>query len=163
MPDIVDAKTRSRMMSGIGAKDTAPEMIVRRYLHATGLRFRLHDKRLPGRPDLSLPQYGAVIFVHGCFWHRHFGCRFATTPSTRADFWNSKFATNVERDLANVQALQGAGWTVFTIWECEIKNPQSLDSLFWKIVSLPRRDATSTSRRRSAGEETRVGAIQGPD
>jgi len=135
MPDIVDAKTRSRMMAAIGPKNTAPELLVRRYLHAKGLRFRLHDKRLAGTPDLSLPKYRAAIFVHGCFWHRHSGCKYATTPATRSEFWSNKFASNLARDRAKAEALRLAGWRVFTIWECELRDDAALEQLFWKIVA----------------------------
>lgn len=119
--DIVDKETRSRMMSGIGGKDTKPELVIRRALHARGFRFRLHDKRLPGKPDLTLPKYNAVIFVHGCFWHRHKGCRYATTPSTRPEFWAEKFSTNVERDARNEADLKALGWRVAVIWECALR------------------------------------------
>lgn len=124
MTDIVDKKTRSRMMSGIGAKDTKPELALRRALHARGFRYRLHDKRLPGKPDIVLPRYNAVIFVHGCFWHRHPNCRYATTPATRPEFWAEKFRGNVERDKRNQAALKDLGWRVALVWECtsSIKN-----------------------------------------
>ena len=100
MADIVDRQTRSRMMSGIRGKNTKPEMILRRALHARGFRYRLHGKGVPGRPDLILAKHRAVIFVHGCFWHRHEGCRYATTPATRPEYWAEKFAANVRRDRA---------------------------------------------------------------
>ena len=106
MADVVDSATRSRMMAGIGGRDTRPELLVRRYLHACGLRFRVHDKTLPGRPDIVLKRHRVAIFVHGCFWHQHPGCRFATTPQTRADFWASKFEANVARDTRNVIAVE---------------------------------------------------------
>ena len=135
MADVVDAKTRSRMMSAIRGKDTGPEMLVRRYLHACGLRYRLHLRGLPGRPDLVFPGYRTVVFVHGCFWHRHPACRFATTPATRAEFWADKFVRNVARDQTNTAALAALGWQVLTIWECEARDPLVLDQLFWKILS----------------------------
>jgi DNA mismatch endonuclease (patch repair protein) len=123
------------MMAAIGPKDTAPEIRVRRYLHAVGLRFRLHDKSLPGRPDIVLPALGAVIFVHGCFWHRHPNCRFATTPSSNAAFWQGKFRKNTERDMAKAAALKAAGWRVHVVWECETRQEEVLESLFWRIVA----------------------------
>jgi DNA mismatch endonuclease (patch repair protein) len=135
LADVVDPATRSRMMRGIRGQDTQPELAVRRYLHAAGLRFRLHDKRLPGRPDIVLPKFKTVILVHGCFWHRHEGCPYATTPSSRRDFWGRKFALNVQRDAENVKALQAVGWTVITIWECQARDLQILDELFWSIVA----------------------------
>ncbi|AAS97315.1 very short patch repair endonuclease [Nitratidesulfovibrio vulgaris] len=121
MADIVDSATRSRMMSGIKGRNTKPERLVRSYLHAAGFRFRLHRKDLPGCPDIVLPRYRAIIFVHGCFWHRHEGCNLASFPATRVDFWESKFAANVERDRRNETALAEAGWRVIIIWECQIR------------------------------------------
>ena len=121
MADVVDAETRSRMMAGIRGKETQPERVLRRALHALGVRYRLHDKRLPGRPDLVFPKYRAVCLVHGCFWHRHEGCRYATSPATRPEFWQRKFAENVARDKRNEQELRAAGWRVATVWECALK------------------------------------------
>lgn len=121
MTDTVDSKTRSRMMAGIGGKDTKPEMLVRRALHRRGFRFRLHAKNLPGRPDLVFPKYRAVVFVHGCFWHRHEGCRFATVPSTRADFWKKKFEANVARDQKVIAGIRAKGWRTAVVWECTTK------------------------------------------
>lgn len=121
MVDVVDKATRSRMMSGIRGKNTNPEIKVRKALHAQGFRYRLHVADLPGRPDIVLPRYRAVVLVHGCFWHRHEGCRYATTPATRADFWSEKFRRNVERDEQAERALRDLGWRVATLWECDIK------------------------------------------
>ena len=122
MVDVVDAATRSRMMAGIRGSNTKPEITLRRALHAQGLRFRLHGGHLPGRPDIVLPKWRAVILVHGCFWHRHTGCRYATTPATRPEFWNEKFGKNIERDARNVRDLAEAGWRVAIVWECEIRS-----------------------------------------
>ena len=122
MNDIVDKPTRSRMMAGIRGKDTRPELMVRRALHARGFRYRLNVRSLPGTPDLVFPKRRAVVFIHGCYWHRHEGCRFATTPATNTDFWTSKFAANVARDTRNVRDLRGAGWRVGIIWECALKD-----------------------------------------
>ena len=119
MADVVDKETRSRMMSGIRGKDTKPELIVRRFLHRAGLRFRLHAK-LPGKPDLVLPKHRAAVFVHGCFWHRHEGCRYATTPANNAAAWQEKFAANVRRDAKVRQQLEELGWRVLVIWSCEL-------------------------------------------
>jgi DNA mismatch endonuclease (patch repair protein) len=118
MADVVDAPTRSRMMAGIGGKHTHPELAVRRALHRAGFRYRLHARDLPGRPDLVLPKHRAAIFVHGCFWHRHSGCRYASTPATRREFWATKFQQNVERDARTLAALQTAGWRTAVVWEC---------------------------------------------
>ena len=117
--DVVDAATRSRMMAGIRGKDTKPELIVRSFLHRAGLRFRLHAK-LPGKPDLVLPKHRAAVFVHGCFWHRHEGCRYATTPANNAAAWQEKFAANVRRDAKVRQQLEELGWRVLVIWSCEL-------------------------------------------
>ena len=121
MADIVDKATRSRMMAGIRGKDTKPELQWRRALHAMGLRFRLHAPSLPGRPDLVFPKYRAVVLVHGCFWHRHADCRFATNPATRPEFWQTKFEANIARDKRNVTALLDGGWRVAVVWECALK------------------------------------------
>lgn len=126
MADIVGRETRSRMMAGIRGKDTQPELEVRRVLHARGYRYRLHAKDIPGRPDLTLPKYRAVIFVHGCFWHRHEGCRFTTSPSTRPEFWQSKFAANVRRDKLVREALIKTGWRVASLWECALRKPEQI-------------------------------------
>jgi DNA mismatch endonuclease, patch repair protein len=134
--DIVDRATRSRMMSGIRGRNTAPEMLVRRALHAAGLRFRLHRKDLPGSPDVVLPRHNAVVFVHGCFWHRHPGCRFATTPATRPEFWRKKFDGNVERDVRQRRALRKLGWRVFTVWECQAKDTQRIGRLSRQVRKL---------------------------
>jgi DNA mismatch endonuclease, patch repair protein len=122
-------------MAGIKGVNTRPEIVVRRYLHAAGLRFRIHDRRLPSRPDLVLGKYGTVVLVHGCFWHRHPGCRCAYLPSSRTEFWQSKFASNVRRDQRDMAALAALGWNVLVIWECEVKQPEFLDHLFWRIVA----------------------------
>ena len=119
MPDVVDQATRSRMMSGIRGKNTQPELRVRRFLHARGFRFRLHGTGLPGRPDLVLPRYRTAVFVHGCFWHQHPGCRFAARPGTNSDFWQRKFKENRERDERQERQLRELGWRVCTVWECE--------------------------------------------
>jgi DNA mismatch endonuclease (patch repair protein) len=126
MADVVDRATRSRMMAGITGKNTKPELIVRKYLHRRGFRFRLHDKRLPGRPDLVFPKYRAVVQVHGCFWHQHRGCDFAYMPKTRVRFWRAKLGGNSSRDKRNNAALRRRGWRVATIWECEIQNEKAL-------------------------------------
>ena len=121
MPDIVDRATRSRMMAAIGSRNSVPEVVLRQTLHARGLRYRLHDRTLPGTPDLVFPRFRAVCFVHGCFWHRHSGCRFATTPATREEFWEAKFRANVERDRRNQGDLLESGWRVAIVWECALR------------------------------------------
>lgn len=135
MVDNVDAATRTRMMSAIRGRDTAPERIVRRYLHGAGLRFRLGGAGLPGRPDVVLPRHRVALFVHGCFWHRHEGCRFTTTPATNADFWKTKFACNVTRDAANEAKLSELGWQPLVIWECETTDTEALDRVVWQVLA----------------------------
>ncbi|MGB9128955.1 MAG: DNA mismatch endonuclease Vsr [Thiobacillus sp.] len=135
MVDVVDPATRSRMMSGIRSKNTKPELLVRSYLHGRGLRFRLHVKTLPGKPDIVLPKYRAVVFVHGCFWHRHPGCKFAYLPNSRPDFWVEKLSLNAARDKVKANALIKSGWRVFTVWECELrKGTARLDALYNEIT-----------------------------
>ncbi len=125
MPEGTDP-VRSRIMAAVRGRDTAPELRVRRCLHAMGYRFRLHRRDLPGTPDIVLPRHRTCIFVHGCFWHRHPGCRKATTPKRNAEFWNEKFARNVARDEANGRDLMSAGWNVVILWECETEDPERL-------------------------------------
>ncbi|WP_081421704.1 very short patch repair endonuclease [Tardiphaga robiniae] len=120
MADIVDVSTRSRMMSAIKGRDTKPELVLRRALHALGFRFRLHRRIAASRPDLIFPKYRAAVFVHGCFWHRHTGCKYCTTPSSNLPFWSDKFSQNVQRDARNVSDLRMAGWRVGVIWECQL-------------------------------------------
>jgi DNA mismatch endonuclease, patch repair protein len=126
MSGIVDQQTRSRMMSVIRGKDAKPELALRRALHAHGFRFRLLSTKVQGRPDLVLPKYRSVVFVLSCFWQRREGCRYATTPVTRAEFWQTKFAANVARDNAVPGALLTAGWRVATIWECALRKPEQV-------------------------------------
>lgn len=120
MTDVVDSETRSRMMSGIRGKDTRPELEIRRQLHKLGFRYKLHDKQLPGKPDIVLKKYQAVIFVHGCFWHRH-NCHLFKWPKTRPEFWKKKINRNYENDLKALNNLQTSGWRVCLVWECSIK------------------------------------------
>lgn len=119
--DVVDAAKRSLMMAGIRSKNTSPEMIVRKFLHAHGFRYRLHSNRLPGRPDLVLPKYKVAIFVHGCFWHRHQFCKYSTNPATNVEKWKLKFQTNIDRDKRNVADLVLSGWRVIVVWECDLR------------------------------------------
>lgn len=124
--DIVTPDHRSRIMSMIKGKDTKPEMAVRSVCHEMGLRYRLHRKDLPGTPDLVFPKHQLCIFVHGCFWHRHPGCKYAYTPKSRLDFWLTKFTRNVQRDLTVQEALQALGWKVVIVWECHTKDREIL-------------------------------------
>lgn len=126
MADIVDAATRSRMMSGIRGKNTRPEMRIRSLLHAAGFRFRLHDRRFSGKPDLVLPKYRTAVFVHGCFWHGHSDCKLFRLPSSRQEFWRDKISSNVSRDERNRSALLQSGWKVAIVWECSGKGSRKL-------------------------------------
>lgn len=126
MVDIISEERRSWNMSRIRSKNTKPEIIVRSMLHRMGLRFRLHDRKLPGTPDIVLPKYRTVIFVHGCFWHRHSGCVYTYSPKSRVEFWEEKFQKNIYNDQENIRALIESGWQVKVIWECEIKDTDKL-------------------------------------
>lgn len=137
-------------MSRVKGMHTGPEMIVRRAAHALGLRFRLHRKDLPGRPDMVFPRHKVALFVHGCFWHRHPGCRLASMPKSRSEYWQAKFDTNVARDAVAEQALQDAGWRVVTVWECETRKQVSLLSILSKI---PIAGACSNAQATTSCEE----------
>ena len=126
MTDIVDSRRRSKMMARIRGRDTAPEITVRRISHGLGFRFRLHRKDLLGRPDLVFPRHRLAVFVHGCFWHRHSGCRYAYTPKSHIAFWMEKFAHNIARDRRNEEALRNLGWQVLLIWECETRDKETV-------------------------------------
>ncbi|RSE90421.1 very short patch repair endonuclease [Achromobacter denitrificans] len=129
MPDVVSPEKRSRMMSGIKGKNSLPEMLVRKMLFAMGYRFRLHRRDLPGTPDIAMPGCKIAIFVHGCFWHMHRGCKYAKTPSTRLEFWTAKLRGNVERDQRAVGKLAEMGWRVLNVWECAMRDPEAAAAL----------------------------------
>ena len=124
--DTLTPEHRSWNMSRIKGSNTAPECLVRSLLHRMGYRFRLHRKDLPGRPDIVLPKHETVVLVHGCYWHRHAGCRFAYTPKSNTDFWKAKFNENVRRDAIQFSQLNDLGWRVIIVWECETKDPTVL-------------------------------------
>lgn len=130
--------TRSRIMRSVRQERTKPEMVVRRALHAAGYRFRANAKGLPGSPDLTFTARRKAVFVHGCFWHRHIGCRLASTPKTRVAFWEKKFAQNVERDARKVAELEADWWEVLTIWECETKDMSETLSRLVEFLGSPR-------------------------
>jgi len=134
--DRITKEHRSWNMSRIRSKDTSPEKRVRSFLHRAGFRFRLHVKNLPGSPDIVLPKYRTVIFVHGCFWHRHPGCKYAYTPKSRVDFWQKKFKENVVRDRKNIALLEEKGWKVLIIWECEVSKDIILKEILKNIKHL---------------------------
>lgn len=134
MVDTLTPEQRSERMSRIRSKDTSPEVALRKALHALGLRFRLHDKRLPGKPDIVLPRFKAVVLVHGCFWHRHQGCSVATLPKSNTAFWQQKFDLNVQRDQRNFEELNKMGWKIITVWECEINSFDKLRKIAGNIL-----------------------------
>jgi DNA mismatch endonuclease (patch repair protein) len=120
------SKERSKNMAAIKSKNTNPEIKVRKLLHSLGYRFRLHKIELPGSPDIVLKKYKTVVFVHGCFWHRHKECKYASNPKTREEFWNKKFISNIERDIKVRERIKAAGWKSIVVWECELKDIQKL-------------------------------------
>lgn len=134
MTDKLDPVRRSANMARVRGKDTGPELRVRRAAHRLGLRFRLHRKDLPGKPDLVLPKYRLAVFVHGCFWHRHEGCRRATMPASRTEFWTAKFAATISRDRRQIAELQALGWRAVVIWECELKDDLELETVLMEAV-----------------------------
>jgi DNA mismatch endonuclease (patch repair protein) len=133
MADVHDSATRSYNMSQIKGKDTKPEMLVRRYLHAQGFRYKLHDKTLPGKPDIVLPKYKTIIFVHGCFWHGHKNCKYATIPKTRTEWWTQKIDRNKELDKINTAKLRKLGWKVIILHECKLK-PTAVEHTFKALL-----------------------------
>ena len=130
MADLISPARRSENMRAIKSKNTSPERRVRSAAHSLGLRFRLHRRDLPGSPDLIFPKKKTALFVHGCFWHRHKNCPGATTPKTNAEYWNSKFRRNMERDRESRRKLEQDGWKVLVIWECETKTRESIEAFF---------------------------------
>lgn len=149
--DVVDAATRSRMMAGIRGKDTRPELVVRRGLHSLGFRYRLHDRALPGQPDMVLPRWRAVVFVNGCFWHGH-DCHLFRWPTTRRDFWHRKISRNQDRDLEVESSLDDHGWRVLKIWECSLKGSGRIGI-----------EAVLSHAAKWLRSEERVGEIRGAD
>ncbi|RZZ89657.1 DNA mismatch endonuclease Vsr [Pseudoxanthomonas winnipegensis] len=145
MTDIVPVAVRSRMMASIRARDTKPELQVRRYLHSRGFRFRLVRKDLPGKPDLVLTRWQVAIFVHGCFWHGHDGCRYATVPRTRTEFWAAKISANATRDTRSIAALTALGWRVIVVWECALRDAP--DTTLRKLEETIRSDVQQAEIR----------------
>ncbi len=137
--DVHNPKTRSYNMSRIRGKNTKPEMLVRKFLHAKGLRYKLHDKTLPGKPDIVLPKYKVIVSVNGCFWHGHEGCRYFVIPKTRTDWWMEKIAKTVQKDNQNIMLLYRSGWTPLVVWECELRTEKQTDTLthlYYRILCL---------------------------
>ncbi len=139
MTDIKTPEQRSRNMAAIKGKDTKPEMIVRKYLFSRGLRFRVQVRKLPGTPDIVLPKYKTAIFVNGCFWHGHEGCKYFRLPKSNVEFWKEKIERNIERDRESLQALLDSGWKVIRVWECELRNKanreETLNEIYNSITS----------------------------
>jgi DNA mismatch endonuclease (patch repair protein) len=133
--DKISRQQRSKNMAAVRGKNTTPELIVRHVLHSMGYRFRLHRKDLPGKPDIVLPKYRTCIFVHGCFWHQHPGCKRATKPSSNEDFWLKKLESNVARDQLVKADLERLGWRVITVWECELREPDHLADRLKEILN----------------------------
>lgn len=137
MADKISKDARSHIMSRIRSINTKPEIVVRKYLFSKGLRYRKNDSRYPGTPDIVLPRYHTVIFVHGCFWHKHEGCRYASLPESNQEFWKDKLEKNLLRDSKNKNKLEQMGWRVFIVWECELnkqKRESTLKDLYMKII-----------------------------
>ena len=136
MADVHNKATRSYNMSQIKGKNTRPEMLVRKFLHSHGFRYRLHVKDMPGKPDIVLPKYKTAIFIHGCFWHGHEGCKYYVVPKTRTDWWLNKINANATNDIKAASTLHQSGWRVIVIWECELKVPKASDTLKSLLESL---------------------------
>ncbi|RYG16206.1 MAG: DNA mismatch endonuclease Vsr [Chitinophagaceae bacterium] len=135
MADVHSKETRSYNMSRIRSKDTKPELLVRKFLHKNGFRYRLHVKDMPGKPDIVLPKYKTVIFIHGCFWHGHEGCKKATLPTTRAEWWDAKIKGNIVNDTKAEGLLKQAGWKIITIWQCDLKK-SALDNTIKDLLAI---------------------------
>ncbi len=140
MPDVHSIKTRSYNMSQIKWKNTKPEIVVRKHLFSKGFRFRINDKRYPGHPDILLPKYKKAIFINGCFWHAHEGCKYFVWPKNNEEFWREKLLSNIARDSVNYEKLTGLGWKVIIIWECELRK----DKLGKRLCQLVQEILTTT-------------------
>lgn len=139
MTDHVSPARRSVIMSAVRGKHTVPEMLVRRAAHKLGLRFRLHRRDLPGRPDLVLPKHKTVVFVNGCFWHRHQGCKKASLPKSNVQFWMNKFEANKKRDLTNYAKLKALGWRVVVVWQCQVRSADRATRTIKSKFRFPKR------------------------
>ena len=137
MADVHDKATRSYNMSRIRSRNTKPEMLVRRFLHAQGFRYKLHDKKLPGKPDIVLPKYKTVIFIHGCFWHGHKGCKYFVTPKSRTEWWLNKINSNIANDVKVGKALKEEGWKIINLWECDLRSIKLNRTLSLLLKKLP--------------------------
>ena len=153
--DKLNAHQRRYCMSHIRGKNTKPEILVRKGLHARGFRFRLHNKKLPGSPDIVLPKYGVAIMVNGCFWHGHKGCRYATEPKTNIEFWETKIARNRHRDEVTTAHLEALGWTVITVWECELRGKLESNTRLDKLADEIRFIGESKKRQEAVRQQNR--------
>jgi len=136
MADVHEPEVRSYNMSRIGSKNTKPELMIRKFLFSKGFRFRIHDKNLPGKPDVVLPKYKTVIFIHGCFWHGHEGCKYFVIPKTRTEWWLEKINGNIENDNKNQAILEAAGWQVISIFECQLKKTNLSNTYHCLVTAL---------------------------
>lgn len=152
MADVKTPEQRSRNMAAIKGKDTKPEMIVRKYLFSRGMRFRVQVRKLPGTPDIVLPKYKTAIFVNGCFWHGHEGCKYFRLPKSNIEFWKEKIERNIERDRESMQALLDLGWKIIRVWECELRNKANRENTLNKIY----KSITSSESTRYSFEETDI-------
>lgn len=134
MTDVHSRETRSFNMSRIRGKNTKPELLVRKFLFAKGLRYKLYDKTLPGKPDLVFPKYRTIVFIHGCFWHGHEGCKYFVVPKTRTEWWLEKIRRNIQKDDESILALHQMGWTPLVVWECELK-PKTINNTLEKLLN----------------------------
>lgn len=159
MADVMTSEQRSRCMAAIKGKDTKPEMIVRKYLFSCGLRFRVQVRNLPGTPDIVLPKYKTAIFVNGCFWHGHEGCKYFRLPKSNVEFWKEKIERNIERDRESMQALLDLGWKVVRVWECELRNKANREETLNKIYT----SITSPDGSCYSFEETDVSIAAEPE
>lgn len=156
MSDKLTENQRSYCMSCIRGKNTKPELLVRKGLHARGFRFRLHNKKLPGSPDIVLPKYGVAIMVNGCFWHGHKGCRYATKPKTNVEFWETKIARNRHRDEVTSAHMEALGWYVITVWECELKGKSEAASKLDALAEEIREAGAAQSKRKELSKRNRT-------
>jgi|SRR5579871_1497288 len=155
--DKLTATARSALMSRVRSKDTSPELLVRSMIHGMGFRFRIHRKDLPGSPDIVLPGRKKVVWVHGCFWHRHPGCKFATVPKSNRRFWNNKFKNNVRRDRNHQSVVKEMGWESLVVWQCELQEPKKLARKLARFLGL--RSSPATVGKASMGQMTRLRAL----
>ena len=156
MPDTLSQSQRSYCMSSIRGKNTKPEILVRKGLHARGFRFRLHNNKLPGSPDIVLPKYGVAIMVNGCFWHGHKGCRYATKPEANVEFWETKIARNRHRDEVTNAHLEALGWHVITVWECELRGESILASRLDELAEEIREAGVAKSKLKELYKRNRA-------